>query len=89
MRTGEQHHLSVKRLQQQCIKKQDVISRSGVSNIEKDSFAFYDELESILGTRPTSSPIKWWIPSPARKTELTPLETTQHVYVIQRYLVPT
>ena len=57
-RTAEQCHLKVKKLRQQYIKVRDAIRKSGASTNAKDTFAFYDEMDTILGTRPTSSPIK-------------------------------
>ncbi len=56
-RTGEQCHLKVKKLRQQDMKTRDAMRRSGASTNEKEKFHFFDELDSILGTRPTSSPV--------------------------------
>ncbi|KAF7645537.1 hypothetical protein LDENG_00201960 [Lucifuga dentata] len=57
-RTGEQCHLKIKKLRQQYIKVHDSLRKSGSSTNEKDKFPYYDILDNILGTRPTSSPVK-------------------------------
>uniref|UniRef100_A0A672GYZ3 Myb/SANT-like DNA-binding domain-containing protein n=1 Tax=Salarias fasciatus TaxID=181472 RepID=A0A672GYZ3_SALFA len=56
-RTGEQCHLKIKKLRQQYTKVRDALRKSGASAIEKDKFPFFEDLDSILSSRPTSSPV--------------------------------
>ena len=35
----------------------DALRKSGASAIEKDKFPFFEDLDSILSSRPTSSPV--------------------------------
>lgn len=56
-RSVEQCRIKVKKLRQQYIKVRDVLRRSGSSGDEKEKFLWYDEMDQILGTRPTSNPV--------------------------------
>lgn len=56
-RSVEQCCIKVKKLRQQYIKVRDFLRRSGSSGDEKEKFLWYDEMDQILGTRPTSSPV--------------------------------
>ncbi|XP_049917254.1 interferon-induced protein 44-like isoform X2 [Epinephelus moara] len=55
-RSAVQCRIKVKKLRQQYVKVRDSLRRSGSSGEEKEKFIWYDDLDSILGTRPTSSP---------------------------------
>jgi len=54
-----------KKLRQQYMKARDAMRKSGASTNEKDKCPFYDDLDNILGTRPTSTPIRVIESSPA------------------------
>ncbi len=54
-RTAEQCRIKVKKLHQQYHKVRDSLRQSGSSGEEKDKCPWYDELDAILGTRPTSN----------------------------------
>ncbi|XP_037550648.1 uncharacterized protein LOC119427137 [Nematolebias whitei] len=55
-RTVAQCRTKVKKLRQQYIKIRNMLRKSGSSGDAKDKFPWYDELDLVLGTRPTSSP---------------------------------
>uniref|UniRef100_A0A3B4BAC8 Myb/SANT-like DNA-binding domain-containing protein n=1 Tax=Periophthalmus magnuspinnatus TaxID=409849 RepID=A0A3B4BAC8_9GOBI len=59
-RTVGQCRTKVKKLRQQYIKIRDMLRKSGSSGDERDKFPLYDELDAILGSRPTSSPQHIW-----------------------------
>ncbi|KAG9273583.1 trihelix transcription factor GT-3a-like, partial [Astyanax mexicanus] len=53
----EQCHVKVKRLRQQDIKVRDALCKTGSSGEEKEKFPWFDDLDQILGTRPTVCPV--------------------------------
>ncbi|XP_078018273.1 uncharacterized protein LOC144458762 [Epinephelus lanceolatus] len=64
-RTAEQCHRKLKKLRQAYNKARDAIRKTGASSNEKDKCPFYDQLDGILGTRPTSSPVRVMESTPA------------------------
>lgn len=52
-----QCHVKVKKLQQLYMKVCNALSKSGNSEDEKSKYPWYDELDKILGTRPTVCPV--------------------------------
>ncbi len=56
-RSPAQCRVKVKKLRQLYMKVRDALSKSGSSGDEKDKCPWYDELDKILGTRPTVCPV--------------------------------
>ncbi|KAM9317802.1 uncharacterized protein KZ484_022196 [Pholidichthys leucotaenia] len=54
IRSAEQCRIKVKKLRQQYIKVRDSLRKGGSSGEEREKFIWYDELDRILATRPTS-----------------------------------
>ncbi|KAK7898742.1 hypothetical protein WMY93_019595 [Mugilogobius chulae] len=75
IRTVVQCRTKVKKLRQQYIKIRDMLRKSGSSGDEKDKFPLYDQLDAILGTRPTSSP-QYIVESYQEETPATPASLT-------------
>lgn len=67
-RSVEQCRVKVKKLRQNYIKVRDALSKTGSSGEEKDKCPWFDELDKILGTRPTVCPVDIVESSPADKT---------------------
>lgn len=55
-RSVEQCRIKVKKLRLQYFRVREAIGKSGTSAEEKEKFVWYDELDGILGSRPTSRP---------------------------------
>ena len=55
-RSTDQCRTKVKALRTHFNKIKDKVRQSGSAGDEKEEFSWYDDLESILGDRPTSSP---------------------------------
>lgn len=55
-RSGVQCRLKVKKLRQNYLKVRDLLRKSGSSGDVKDKCPWFDELDGILSTRPTSNP---------------------------------
>ncbi|XP_038584276.1 uncharacterized protein LOC119910011 [Micropterus salmoides] len=91
-RTGEQCHLKIKKLRQQYAKVCDAMRKSGALTNAKDKCPFYDDLESIPGTHPTSSPLKVVESSPPASTSSASTDevsATENTYGIVEYLTFT
>ncbi|XP_034065690.1 uncharacterized protein LOC117542234 [Gymnodraco acuticeps] len=56
-RSVEQCRIKVKKLRQQYIKVRDALQKSGSSPSIKETFIWYEDLDSILNTRPIVSPV--------------------------------
>lgn len=55
-RSVEQCRIKVKKLRLQYFRVRDAIGKSGTSAEEKEKFVWYEELDGILGSRPSSRP---------------------------------
>lgn len=78
-RSVEQCRIKVKKLRLQYFRVRDAIAKSGASAEEKEKFVWYDELDGILGSSPTSRPKPVvesfkeeapWTPTPAEPADL-------------------
>ncbi|XP_067284760.1 uncharacterized protein [Pseudorasbora parva] len=56
-RSVEQCRVKAKKLRQQYIQVRDALNKTGSSGKEKDKFPWYDDLDSILGTKPDVDPV--------------------------------
>lgn len=57
IRSVEQCRIKVKKLRQKYLQIRDTLRRSGSSSEAKERFIWYDDLDAILGSRPTSNPL--------------------------------
>lgn len=55
-RTADQCRVKVKKLRQQYLKIRDSLRKTGSSTEEKDKFPWFDAIDNIIGSRPTSDP---------------------------------
>uniref|UniRef100_A0A673B5I3 Myb/SANT-like DNA-binding domain-containing protein n=1 Tax=Sphaeramia orbicularis TaxID=375764 RepID=A0A673B5I3_9TELE len=57
VRSPEQCLVKVKKLRQTYMKVRDALAKSGSSGEAEEKFPYFNELDNILGSRPTVSPV--------------------------------